>query len=83
MGIEWEILYSAAKPEGGRLRWHHGSSFINSKDGGGGLVDVLEQPRLELAPRAIVIAAGERPGGEVGFELAQLVAVDRQVRRAA
>ena len=40
MGIQWEILYTAAKPEGGRLRWHHGSSFINSKDGGGGLVEM-------------------------------------------
>jgi tricarballylate dehydrogenase len=40
MGIQFEILYSAAKPEGGRLRWHHGSSFINSKDGGGGLVEM-------------------------------------------
>ena len=40
MGIQWEILYSAAKPEGGRFRWHHGSSFIHSKDGGGGLVEM-------------------------------------------
>jgi tricarballylate dehydrogenase len=40
MGIQWEILYSAAKPEGGRFKWHHGSSFIHSKDGGGGLVEM-------------------------------------------
>ena len=40
MGIQWEILYSAAKPEGGRFRWHHGSSFIHAKDGGGGLVEM-------------------------------------------
>ena len=40
MGIQWEILYSAAKPEEGRFRWHHGSSFIHSKDGGGGLVEM-------------------------------------------
>ena len=40
MGIQWEILYSAAKPEGGGFRWHHGSSFIHAKDGGGGLVEM-------------------------------------------
>ncbi|MFQ5849653.1 MAG: FAD-dependent tricarballylate dehydrogenase TcuA [Candidatus Binatia bacterium] len=40
LGIQWEILYSAAKPEGGRIRWHHGSSFIHSKDGGAGLVEM-------------------------------------------
>jgi len=38
LGIQWEILYSAAVPEGGRFRWHHGSSFIHAKDGGAGLV---------------------------------------------
>jgi tricarballylate dehydrogenase len=40
MGIQWEILYTAAKPEGGRFKWHHGSSFIHAKDGGGGLVEM-------------------------------------------
>ncbi|HWP57536.1 MAG TPA: FAD-dependent tricarballylate dehydrogenase TcuA [Candidatus Acidoferrales bacterium] len=40
MGIQWEILYTAAKPEGGRFRWHQGSSFIHAKDGGGGLVEM-------------------------------------------
>ncbi len=39
-GIQWEILYSAAIPEGERFRWHHGSSFIHSKDGGAGLVEM-------------------------------------------
>jgi tricarballylate dehydrogenase len=43
MGIKWEILYTAAKPEGGRLHWHHGSSFIHSKDGGAGLVEMWHQ----------------------------------------
>lgn len=39
-GIQWEILYSAAVPGNGRFRWHHGSSFIHSKDGGAGLVEM-------------------------------------------
>src|SRR4249920_3063092 len=43
MGIKWEILYTAAKPEGERLHWHHGSSFIHSKDGGAGLVEMWHQ----------------------------------------
>jgi tricarballylate dehydrogenase len=37
-GIEWEILYGGAVSENGRFRWHHGHSFIHSKDGGAGLV---------------------------------------------
>src|SRR5512145_770813 len=40
MGIQWEILYNLAKPVGGRFSWHHGSSFIHAKDGGGGLVEM-------------------------------------------
>lgn len=52
LGIQWEILYSAAKPEGGRKRWHHGSSFIHSKDGGAGLVDmwrrILQSKGVEI-----------------------------------
>lgn len=39
-GIQWDILYSAAVPGNGRFRWHHGSSFIHSKDGGAGLVEM-------------------------------------------
>jgi tricarballylate dehydrogenase len=37
-GIQWEILYGGSVPENGRFRWHHGLSFIHSKDGGAGLV---------------------------------------------
>jgi tricarballylate dehydrogenase len=40
MGIQWEILYGLSKPVGDRFRWHHGSSFIHSKDGGGGLIEM-------------------------------------------
>jgi tricarballylate dehydrogenase len=51
-GIQWEILYSAAVPEGGRFQWHHGSSFIHSKDGGAGLVEmwqrILESKGIEI-----------------------------------
>jgi len=51
-GIQWEILYTDAKPEGGRFRWHHGSSFIHSKDGGAGLVDmwhrILQSKGIEV-----------------------------------
>ncbi|MGH8500775.1 MAG: FAD-binding protein, partial [Methylococcales bacterium] len=43
MGIQWEILYNLSKPVGDRFAWHHGSSFINSKDGGGGLVEMWYQ----------------------------------------
>jgi tricarballylate dehydrogenase len=52
MGIQWEILYNLAKPVGDRFQWHHGSSFINSKDGGGGLVEmwhtILKRLGLEI-----------------------------------
>ena len=51
-GIQWEILYNAAVPENGRFRWHHGSSFINSKDGGAGLVEmwyrILQSKGIEI-----------------------------------
>jgi len=51
-GIQWEILYSAAVPDGERFRWHHGSSFIHSKDGGFGLVQmwqrILEREGIEI-----------------------------------
>ncbi len=51
-GIQWEILYSAAVPENGRFRWHHGSSFIHSKDGGAGLVEmwhrILQNKGIEI-----------------------------------
>ena len=51
-GIQWEILYSAAVPDGERFRWHHGSSFIHSKDGGFGLVEmwqrILEREGIEI-----------------------------------
>jgi tricarballylate dehydrogenase len=39
-GIEFEILYEAAVPEADGFHWPHGSSFINSKDGGAGLVQM-------------------------------------------
>ena len=39
-GIEFEILYSAAVPGPDGFSWHHGSSFIHSKDGGAGLVQM-------------------------------------------
>ena len=51
-GIQWEILYSAGVPENGRFRWHHGSSFIHSKDGGAGLVEmwhrILQNKGVEI-----------------------------------
>ncbi|MBI4529267.1 MAG: FAD-dependent tricarballylate dehydrogenase TcuA [Deltaproteobacteria bacterium] len=51
-GIQWEILYSGAVPEGDRFRWHHGSSFIHSKDGGAGLVEmwyrILQSKGIEI-----------------------------------
>lgn len=51
-GIQWEILYGGAVPENGRFRWHHGSSFIHSKDGGAGLVQmwhrVLQDKQIEI-----------------------------------
>lgn len=50
--IQWEILYSAAVPDGGRFRWHQGSSFIHAKDGGAGLVEmwyrVLQKKQIEV-----------------------------------
>ena len=39
-GIEFEILYGGAVPEGNNLRWHHGHTFVHSKDGGAGLVQM-------------------------------------------
>ena len=42
-GITWEILYGGAIPENGRFRWHHGHSFIHSKDGGAGLVQMWQR----------------------------------------
>ncbi len=52
LGIQWEIMYSAAKPKGDRKRWHHGHSFIHSKDGGAGLVDmwhrILQSKGIEI-----------------------------------
>ncbi|MBI4522192.1 MAG: FAD-dependent tricarballylate dehydrogenase TcuA [Deltaproteobacteria bacterium] len=51
-GIQWDILYSGAVPENGRFRWHHGSSFIHSKDGGAGLVEmwyrILQSKGIEV-----------------------------------
>ena len=51
-GIEFEILYSAAVPENGNFRWHHGSSFVHSKDGGAGLVQmwhrILKSKNIEI-----------------------------------
>lgn len=51
-GIEFEILYGGAVPEGNNLRWHHGHSFVHSKDGGAGLVQmwhrILKQNNLDI-----------------------------------
>ena len=51
-GIQWEILYTGSVPEGDRFRWHHGQSFIHSKDGGAGLVRmwqrILEDSGVEI-----------------------------------
>ncbi len=51
-GITWEILYSGSVPEGNRFGWHHGHSFIHSKDGGAGLVNmwraILEREGIEI-----------------------------------
>ncbi len=41
-GIQWEILYSGAVPEADRFLWHKGHSFIHSKDGGAGLVQMWQ-----------------------------------------
>jgi tricarballylate dehydrogenase len=62
MGIEFEILYNLSVPVGERFAWHHGSSFINSKDGGGGLVEMWYRilkargipVRFETAASAII-----------------------------
>ena len=40
VGIQFEILYNLSTPVGDRIKWHHGSSFIHSKDGGAGLVEM-------------------------------------------
>lgn len=52
IGIQWEILYSAAVPGEGRFQWHHGSSFIHAKDGGAGLVEmwyrIIQQKGIEV-----------------------------------
>lgn len=67
-GIQWEILYSAAVPEGGRFRWHHGSSFIHAKDGGAGLVEmwyrVLQSRAIEVRfeTGAVRLLTGENGG---------------------
>jgi tricarballylate dehydrogenase len=51
-GITWEILYSGSVPEGDRFRFHHGRSFIHSKDGGAGLVQmwqaILEKHGIDI-----------------------------------
>jgi tricarballylate dehydrogenase len=51
-GIEFEILYGGAVPENGVFRWHHGASFIHSKDGGAGLVQmwhrILKREGLDI-----------------------------------
>jgi tricarballylate dehydrogenase len=50
-GVEWDINYNGSVPEGDRFRWHHGQSFIHSKDGGTGLVqrgDPVQRGRPRL-----------------------------------
>jgi tricarballylate dehydrogenase len=52
-GVEFEILYGGAVPDGeGNLRWHHGASFVHSKDGGAGLVQgwqrVLKKHNIDI-----------------------------------
>ena len=51
-GIQWEILYNDAVPEGDRLRWYPGGVFIHSKDGGAGLVamwhKILQREGIEV-----------------------------------
>ena len=71
-GIQWEILYSAAVPEGGRFRWHHGSSFIHSKDGGAGLVEmwhrILQTKGIEIRfETAAVRLLTDEKGGVCGL----------------
>ncbi len=50
-GITWEILYPEHQV-GSRIRWHHGQSFIHSRDGGYGLVQmwhaILKREGIEL-----------------------------------
>ena len=52
-GVEFEILYGGAVPDGqGNFRWHHGASFVHSKDGGAGLVQgwqkVLKKHNIDI-----------------------------------
>jgi len=51
-GIQWEIRYDAAVPENGRFGWHHGLTFIHSKEGGAGLVQmwhrILQSKGIEI-----------------------------------
>ena len=51
-GIEFDILYGGSVPEGDNLRWHHGASFVHSKDGGAGLVQgwhrILKKHGLDI-----------------------------------
>jgi len=51
-GIQWEIRYEASIPEKGRFRWHPGNVFIQSKEGGAGLVKmwhrILQNKGIEI-----------------------------------
>jgi tricarballylate dehydrogenase len=51
-GINFEILYSSAVPVEDRFKWHHGLSFIHSRDGGAGLVQqwhkILNREKVEI-----------------------------------
>jgi len=51
-GIQWEIRYEAAIQENGRFRWHPGNVFIQSKEGGAGLVKmwhrILQDKEIEI-----------------------------------
>jgi tricarballylate dehydrogenase len=51
-GIQWEIRYQAAVTGNGRFQWHHGNVFIQSKEGGAGLVKmwhrILQDKGIEI-----------------------------------
>jgi tricarballylate dehydrogenase len=71
-GIDWEILYTGSVPEGDRFRWHHGQSFIHSKDGGAGLVQmwqrILEDNGIEIRfDTAAVSLKTDEKGGISGI----------------
>jgi tricarballylate dehydrogenase len=74
LGIQWEILYSGASPDGDRFRWPPGSSFTHPKDGGAGLVDmwyrILQAKGIEVRfEHAAVGLVTDDRGGVCGVQV--------------